>query len=86
MDWSEAACRGEDMSLFFPEQGKYNPNVVKICNSCPIFEQCLEWAVHREFEGIWAGTNRDWRKAERTRRGITLLAPEIEVYGYGGTR
>lgn len=46
-NWREyAACRGEDLALFFPEtrgvEASTNPEAVAICNRCPVRRDCLE--------------------------------------------
>jgi WhiB family redox-sensing transcriptional regulator len=55
-------CRKVDPEIFFPEDAKELKNnliVAKaICSTCEFESQCLEYAlVHKELEGIWAGTS-----------------------------
>ena len=59
---SKAACRGMDTSLFFFE-GKYDRQNIdkliaarKICGTCKVRKQCLEFAVANEIpDGVWGG-------------------------------
>ena len=75
--WQEdAACRGEDVVLFFGPDGERQPEreirerkAKQICTSCPVRAECLTYAVSRpEKYGIWGGLNEDERAAERRRR------------------
>lgn len=57
-----ALCRGVDPELFFPDvrgsrqraQALVEPQ--KVCNSCPVMEQCLAWATRsKQSSGVWGG-------------------------------
>ncbi|MFD4029758.1 WhiB family transcriptional regulator [Streptomyces sp. NPDC058637] len=71
-----AACRDEDPDLFFPI-GSTGPALVQtedakaVCATCPVREQCLEWALENGQEsGVWGGLGEGERRAlkRRTRR------------------
>ena len=60
----QAACRGKDTSIFFPEDEDTpaDDEAKEICAGCPVREQCLVWALstHQPY-GIFGGlttTNR----------------------------
>jgi WhiB family transcriptional regulator, redox-sensing transcriptional regulator len=62
----QAACRGEDSSLFFApnypetkEEKTIRERQAKgICSRCPVRIECLEYAIRiREPHGIWGGLN-----------------------------
>jgi WhiB family redox-sensing transcriptional regulator len=62
----EAACRGEDASLFFApnyfekreEKLAREAKAKAFCARCPVREECLEYALRiREPHGIWGGMN-----------------------------
>jgi WhiB family redox-sensing transcriptional regulator len=61
-DWmADAACRGTDPDLFFPDiENKSVTTLVKtaklICHGCPVSLPCLAWSIDgvQEF-GIWGG-------------------------------
>lgn len=54
VEWTKAACKGEDPELWFREYsttlpGKFAASKAKaICEACPIREQCLESALIEE--------------------------------------
>ena len=75
--WQDAAaCRGEDLMLFFGPDGERQPErdirerkAKAICASCPVRLECLNYAVARpEKYGTWGGLNEDERASERRRR------------------
>ena len=55
-----AACRGTDLSVFFP--GRAEP-ARQVCAGCPVRQPCLDYALsHAITYGIWGGlTERDRR-------------------------
>ena len=75
--WQDAAaCKGEDLLLFFGPDGERQPEreirerkAKQVCASCPVRIECLNYAVARpEKYGTWGGLNEDERSAERRRR------------------
>jgi WhiB family transcriptional regulator, redox-sensing transcriptional regulator len=61
-DWrDEAACRGADPELFFPDgdigSARARAKTAKlICRGCPVSATCLNWALASGQEaGIWGG-------------------------------
>ena len=54
-----ASCIGMDPELFFPTN-QMSPRVEKLlkktCLGCPIFEDCLDYALKVNVKGYWAGT------------------------------
>ena len=62
---ARAACRGEGVEQFFPPEGTSLMRARRICNSCLVSDQCLQYALERpSLKGIWAGTS------ERRRRRL----------------
>ncbi|MGN7798558.1 WhiB family transcriptional regulator [Leifsonia sp. 22587] len=57
MEWmSVAACTDTDPDVFFPEGLETTRDVRWICKSCPVREQCLEFALSSGIEhGVWGG-------------------------------
>ena len=44
--------------LFFPELGESTVRAKKLCGSCPVKLQCLEYALDAgESIGVWGGTS-----------------------------
>jgi len=75
--WQDAAaCRGEDLLLFFGPDGERQPEreirerkAKEVCAACPVQIECLNYAVSRpEKYGTWGGLNEEERSAERRRR------------------
>ena len=71
--WYErAACRGRDADCFFPEKGGSTRAAKRICQTCVVQVECLEYALAiREPHGVWGGLNETERRAlvrERDRR------------------
>ncbi|MET8174377.1 WhiB family transcriptional regulator [Streptomyces clavifer] len=73
-----AACRNEDPDLFFPI-GSTGPALVQtedakaVCATCPVREQCLEWALENgQDSGVWGGLGENERRAlkRRARRHV----------------
>src|SRR5690606_11281225 len=77
-DWSGtewAACKGEDLSLFFGAEGERPPardareeRARRYCRTCPVRRQCLEHAVAGYEWGFWGGTSENDRIKIRRRR------------------
>ena len=64
--WQDsAACRGEDLMLFFGPDGERQPErdirerkAKAVCANCPIRVQCLDWAIATRADyGIWGGVD-----------------------------
>lgn len=61
--WTEQAlCASISGDFWYPEDGKYGLEALRICNgrtpedACPVRAQCLSYALrHRERAGIWGG-------------------------------
>jgi hypothetical protein len=52
----EAACKGADTALFYPDAGQSAAPAIAICRTCPAAAPCLAHALeHREL-GVWGGT------------------------------
>lgn len=70
----EAACRGKDPNLFFPEGqgGSTNSQAAAakaVCAGCPVREPCLEYALIVAMkDGVWGGLSVKERQAEKRRR------------------
>jgi WhiB family transcriptional regulator, redox-sensing transcriptional regulator len=73
-DWRDlAACRDSEPTLFFPI-GTTGPAIdqieaaVAICSTCPVQEDCLQYALETNQEsGVWGGYADDDRRRLRKR-------------------
>jgi WhiB family redox-sensing transcriptional regulator len=70
--WMEdAACAGEDIVLFFGEDGERQPErdirerqAKQVCAVCPVSRDCLDYALTTgQAAGMWGGLNEDERKS-----------------------
>lgn len=67
--WREdAACRGKETNVFFPATDEEAGPAKAICATCPVREECLEFALlTRQEDGIWGGTTETERRRLRRR-------------------
>lgn len=66
--WQERAlCAQTDPEAFFPEKGGSTREAKRVCSTCEVREECLEYALaHDERFGIWGGlSERERRKLKR---------------------
>lgn len=67
---AKAACRGCDTGIFFPLTDEAAEPAKAICASCPVREECLEYALAtRQDDGVWGGLTELERRRLRRRRG-----------------
>lgn len=83
-DWFyQARCAQDDVDpeIFFVEGGNsYDAHLARsICRSCPVQQQCLEYALRApmRLEGIWGGTG--VKRREQLRKGY----PKPDVFQHG---
>ena len=70
-DWmARGSCRTVEPSVFFPSDGVGVEVARQICQTCPVKQQCLEYAIqHRIDHGVWGGASeRERRRIARRRR------------------
>lgn len=69
LGWQERAlCAQTDPEAFFPEKGGSTREAKRVCSSCEVRVECLEYALmHDERFGIWGGLS------ERERRKLKQL-------------
>jgi WhiB family redox-sensing transcriptional regulator len=72
---AEGACIGVDPEWFFPDRGEDVRRAKAICATCPVKDECLEYALeNREKFGIWGGTSERERRGMRSRRSAGVPA------------
>lgn len=85
-DWyDDAACRTVGTNApFFPEVGASIQEAKSICRSCPVADECLDYAVTNHIRhGVWGGmSERDRRRLRAQSRTehadsarVTVTAP-----------
>jgi WhiB family transcriptional regulator, redox-sensing transcriptional regulator len=68
LSWQERAlCAQTDPEAFFPEKGGSTREAKKVCLSCDVRGECLEYALaNDERFGIWGGlSERERRKLKK---------------------
>jgi hypothetical protein len=86
MDFQNPACAGINTDMFYSDTGtvEYESTLKEICLSCPVYDDCLEWAMAKETHGFWAGTNR--RERKRIRASMGILEPLYHSEDYTNLR
>ena len=65
---ADALCAQTDPEAFFPEKGGSTRDAKKVCGSCAVRAQCLEYALaNDERFGIWGGLSERERRRLRKR-------------------
>ncbi|REJ08925.1 WhiB family transcriptional regulator [Microbacterium bovistercoris] len=64
---ADALCAQVDPEAFFPEKGGSTRDAKRICSSCDVRDECLEYALNNDERfGIWGGlSERERRKLKR---------------------
>ena len=70
LEWQERAlCAQTDPEAFFPEKGGSTREAKRVCMSCEVRVQCLDYALENDERfGIWDGLS------ERERRRVKKRA------------
>lgn len=64
-----AACLGIEPNIFFPRKGEPDDLAKECCESCPIKNECLDYAIeNNEKFGVWGGMNFNERLIEKRHR------------------
>jgi WhiB family redox-sensing transcriptional regulator len=66
--WQDRAlCAQTDPEAFFPEKGGSTREAKRVCTSCEVRAECLEYALENDERfGIWGGlSERERRKLKR---------------------
>ena len=78
---ADAACRGTDPAMFFPDRGDAHAirAARQVCMGCPVRARCLADNLH-EKAGVWGGTTEGDRRRMRNdvARLFIRLAAELE--------
>lgn len=69
LEWHDKAlCAQTDPEAFFPEKGGSTREAKRICESCEVRQECLEYALaNDERFGIWGGLSEMERRRLRKR-------------------
>jgi WhiB family redox-sensing transcriptional regulator len=67
---ADSLCAQTDPEAFFPEKGGSTRDAKKICASCEVRSECLEYALHNDERfGIWGGLSERERRKLRKHAG-----------------
>ena len=71
----QGRCREVPPSTFFPSDGVGVDVARRLCQTCPVIEPCLEYAlVERIDHGVWGGASeRERRRILKRRRTESAL-------------
>ena len=78
--WHRAECCGlttaQRDDIFFPARGAPTAPAKAICASCPVREECLDYAItNGEKFGIWGGlSERERRRIRRATRPVAVAS------------
>jgi WhiB family redox-sensing transcriptional regulator len=77
--WQEfALCVDTPLDWWYIGRGESPPaEAAAMCDACPAWKACRDWALRHEKFGIWAGTSERQRRILRRQSGIRLV--ELEV-------
>ena len=65
---TDSLCAQTDPEAFFPEKGGSTREAKKICGSCEVRNNCLEYALENDERfGIWGGLSERERRKLRKR-------------------
>lgn len=79
-------CNGSDTDLFFePDNSRgmttKNLRVLrKICGSCEVKPQCLDYAMRHDVLGFWGGTSHSERTTYRRQNGLKAEPVSFNLY------
>ena len=65
--YEKAACLDKDADCFFPEKGGSTRAAKRICQTCSVQAECLDYALENDERfGIWGGlSERERRRLKR---------------------
>jgi len=70
-------CRSADPEAFFTADGSGTYTEVialkRVCGSCEVQKQCLDYALKHEVSGFWGGTTESQRRKTREQLGIKSI-------------
>lgn len=68
--WQDRAlCAQVGFDIFFPEKGGSTHEAKQVCGSCPVRDECLEYALAENVShGVWGGLSAPQREELRRQR------------------
>ena len=80
-EWAElGACRTSEVpsswwypDIYWSHRHPYIKAAIAVCQSCPVKQQCLDYALIHEPYGIWGGLSEQDRERKRRELNLPLL-------------
>ena len=64
--YMQAACRGQGPGVFVQGGGSYYGHARELCETCPVRQECLDYALaDHTLMGLWGGTTDAERRVIR---------------------
>src|ERR1700739_5152338 len=84
LGWQDRAlCAQTDPEAFFPEKGGSTREAKRVCRSCEVRAECLEYALENDERfGIWGGLSE--RERRRIKRQVVLTGGSRRSIGSTG--
>ncbi|HUY43826.1 MAG TPA: WhiB family transcriptional regulator [Acidimicrobiales bacterium] len=79
-EWmADGKCRDYPAEVFFPRDGLGVLAAQRICKTCPVMAQCLEYALAQHVDhGVWGGcSERERRRLARERRRLRIMNRDV---------
>lgn len=75
IEWQKLAlCATTDPEAFFPEKGAGSKEAKKVCSSCEVKDECLDYAFKNdERYGVWGGLSAYEREKLKKRMGGNVI-------------
>jgi WhiB family redox-sensing transcriptional regulator len=80
-DWmAQGNCADKPPALFFPSDGVGVEVAKRLCVTCAVRPECLEYALHNRIDhGVWGGTSeRERRRILKSRR--LQIGADLDVH------
>jgi WhiB family redox-sensing transcriptional regulator len=74
-------CVGEDPDVFFPSDGDPGTEARRICGICPVRDDCLEYSIEADEDGIWGALDQGERRNLRRRQRRHAAATSARATG-----
>ena len=79
--WMEqGSCTQTDPDIWFTNNIQYPSILKRVCNGCPVIENCLKYSLEWNVRGFWAGTSEIARDRLRKRLGIRPKPLSLEQF------
>ena len=78
MNWKKANCKDLPTDFFYRIEDRGVSKLVdvdvfrSVCAPCPIWKQCLGYAFHNEWYGVWGGMTSQERQAVMNQRKSSI--------------